>query len=350
MRVLVAVILCSALLVVASCAVPTAPGETPVATVPTGTPLPTATATATATATPTPTATETATPTATSTPTPTLTDTPTVTPTPTETPDPSLLEVVQAKLPVRECATLQCKVVVQYELGSTVKALAHNGQPDFPWYQVETDEGIGWAYGTHLEPLVPGLWERLPTAEPPPTPTPVTQVLGRIFPKPFKSLGVWGNVYDKDPNRGLHFDVGLPPNFVAEQDVVIAPASGRIIEHYTTPSRHGEVITIEPDPPLRGVEELVRSYGIEPWQIKYVWYHLGHIIPSRTSGWVKKGEVVGTVWDASGVWDEGKVAYVVRIGYSDEEGTPEIQVSPCELPNRGTFCGKCYPGTPYNCP
>lgn len=73
-------------------------------------------------------------------------------------------------------------------------------------------------------------------------------------------------------------------------------------------------------------------------------YHLCHIIPVKTSGYIQKGDIAGVVADVmkgTGNW-VNMVAYILRIGF--QEG--ERQFSPCEVPNEGEFCGKCYPAPP----
>lgn len=192
-----------------------------------------------------------------------------------------------------------------------------------------------------------------PTPEPPKTPTPpsptpteqVRQTLGRIFPEGDDGC-VWSSLNIGAPDsRTTHFDVCPPPGFVSGQDPVVAPASGRIVEVYWVGEggEGGQVITIEPDPPLRGVEEMVSSAGLDPSQIWMVYYHLGHITAWKTEGWVEAGEPVGTPFDVPG---PDKIAYVIRVGMI----AGERQYSPCDLPNIASFCGKCCPDTPEPCP
>jgi len=172
-----------------------------------------------------------------------------------------------------------------------------------------------------------------------PTPTSIPQVFQPIFPEEFTGAGVAAN----HPGEGLHFDVGIPMGFVAEQDAIISPASGNIIEHYFPGNGdEGECITILPEPPLQGIDELVRSLGYDPTDVSFVYFHLSHIIPYKTSGWIDVGEEVGVVHDRMtrlGQWSN-IVAFVVRIGLKNRE----IQVSPCEIPNNFDWCDICYPG------
>jgi hypothetical protein len=187
-----------------------------------------------------------------------------------------------------------------------------------------------------------------PTATFTPTQTEIPyQILGRIFPEGYESLGVWANINTgAEDSSDTHFDVGLPNNHVVGKDQIISPASGTIVEVYSIEEPWGyggEVLTIEPDPPLAGIDELMVRHDIDPSLVDKVWFHLGHIIPLKTSGWVDAGEPIGTVVDNPGI--DG-VAYVIRVIFI----SGERQYSPCDLPNKSSFCGICYPGTPYNCP
>ena len=182
------------------------------------------------------------------------------------------------------------------------------------------------------------------THTPDPTPTPVPQVFGPLFPPGYEGAGVASNHLCSEGDLGCrHFDVGIPFNFVPEQDAIISPASGRIVQYYAPgQGDEGYCITIEPDPPLQGIEEIVRSWGYKPSDIGYVYFHLCHILPYKTTGWIDAGEEVGTVHNRMsrlGQW-ANFVAFVVRIG----PGRGERQISPCELPNQFSFCGTCYPG------
>ncbi len=171
------------------------------------------------------------------------------------------------------------------------------------------------------------------------------QILQNIFPPGFGQAGVAAN--QDDPNfaglGGLHFDVGIPLDFAPEKDYILFPASGRIIEYYLPgDGKSGECITIAPEPPLQGIDELVLSKGYDPDDVKYVYFHLAHIVALKTSGWIDAGEEAGVVFNRmarQGQWSN-IVAFVVRIGFENEE----IQVSPCELPNNFNWCNICYPG------
>lgn len=180
----------------------------------------------------------------------------------------------------------------------------------------------------------------IPTA----TPTPVPQIFQPIFPEGFTGAGVASHHYCTQDDIGcLHFDVGIPMDFLAEKDAIISPASGMIINHYFPgDSNEGECITIKPEPPLQGIDELVLSYGRDPVDVKFVYYQLAHIFTFKTSGRIDVGEDVGVVHDRKshlGQWSN-IVAFVVRIGFEYDE----IQVSPCELPNDYYWCDVCYPG------
>jgi hypothetical protein len=188
-----------------------------------------------------------------------------------------------------------------------------------------------------------------PTPTPPPTATPVPQILERIFPEGRDSLGIWANTPSDRTDCGcLHFDIGLPNGFVSGQDPVLSPASGRIVKVYSVGSERGsegQVITIEPDPPLAGMERMLSSAAIDPSSVDRIEFILAHVTPWRTEGWVEAGESVGTPFD--GWFDPDKIGYVIIVRFRN--GWQE-QFSPCTLPNTSSFCGRCYPGTPYNCP
>jgi hypothetical protein len=188
-----------------------------------------------------------------------------------------------------------------------------------------------------------------PIAAPLPTATPVPQTLGRIFPEGYDSPGVWSNT-----NTGrdivamdfdIHFDVGLPSNLVLGQDPVLFPASGRVVKVYTPGPDMGQCIVIEPVPALAGIDHMLSSAGLDRLAVDQVRYHLAHITPWRAEGRVEAGEPAGTVVD--GWYDPDKVALMIIVKLQDGR---EYQFSPCTLPNTTSFCGKCYPGTPYNCP
>jgi hypothetical protein len=180
------------------------------------------------------------------------------------------------------------------------------------------------------------------------TPTPAPQVFQSIFPDEFTGAGVASHQYcTQDVIGCLHFDVGLPIDFRPEIDPILVPASGIIVEHYVVPSgsEEGECLTIKPDIPLLGIDELVKSYGYDPDQIQVVYYHLCHIIPWKTEGHVEVGEKVGTPKNMMLSVTTRKqwanyVSFIVRIGLSNRE----IQASPCELPNTYYWCEVCYPG------
>jgi hypothetical protein len=184
------------------------------------------------------------------------------------------------------------------------------------------------------------------------TPTPAPQIFSRIFPEEFFGAGVASHHYCTADDIGcLHFDVGLPSNFTPELDPILAPASGYIVEHYIPGGQAGgqqwgEVLTIEPDIPLEGIEQLIMEFGFSPSRVWYVYYHVGHIIPWKSKGdYVEVGEALGTPKNMIQHVTEWKqwanfVAFVVRIGVSDGE----IQVSPCKLPNNYYWCNICYPG------
>lgn len=188
-----------------------------------------------------------------------------------------------------------------------------------------------------------------PAPSPSPTPTSVPQTLGRIFPEGYDSLGVWSNTPSDRTDCGcLHFDIGLPAGFVSGQDPVLSPARGRIVKVYSVDSdrgSEGQVITIEPDPPLAGVEQIVSSAGFDSSSVERIEFHLAHVTPWRTEGWVEAGEAVGSPFDA---WfNPDVIGYVIIVRFRNAW---QEQFSPCTLPNTASFCGKCYPGTPYNCP
>jgi hypothetical protein len=180
-----------------------------------------------------------------------------------------------------------------------------------------------------------------------PTQTPILfQVLGRIFPDGSDSVGVWANQNSGAlDSRNTHFDVALPLEFSSLQNFVLAPASGRIVEVYSVGDNGegGQVVTIQPDPPLEGIDELALKNGIEPSSIVKVYFHIGHITALKTTGRVEKGEPIGTPFDIPGI---DKIAYVIRVIMD----TSERQFSPCDLPNTAEFCGVCAPGTPNPCP
>jgi len=187
-----------------------------------------------------------------------------------------------------------------------------------------------------------------PTPTPVPTATPVPQTLGRIFPQGYDSPGVWSNTpSDRTDCDCLHFDVGLPYNLVLDQDPVLSPASGRITRVYAVPHdpSEGQVVEIEPDPPLADVDEMISSAGFDPSEVQRVLFILAHITPWKTEGWVEAGEPVGSPFDA---WFEPNViGYVIIVRFRNGW---QVHFSPCSLPNTASFCGKCYPGTPYRCP
>ena len=184
-----------------------------------------------------------------------------------------------------------------------------------------------------------------PSIEPSPTILPY-QMLGRIFPEGYDSVGVWANQNTgAEDSRNTHFDVALPKNYLAGKDVVISPASGKILEVYSVGDNGegGQVITIEPNPPLEGIKQLAIDKGLDPLKIQKVYFHIGHIVAYKTEGFVEKGEIIGSPFDIPGT---DKIAYVIRIIM----GSNERQYSPCDLPNITEFCGKCAPGTKNPCP
>jgi len=153
-------------------------------------------------------------------------------------------------------------------------------------------------------------------------------------------------------NFNIHFDVGLPYNFVPGKDTLISPVSGTIVEIYV-PSDDpdgtgGKGMLIVPNPPLKGIGELINSTGYTPSRVKGVYIGFGHLIPTRDTGPVAAGESIASAKDLSSIpIRPNKVAYYIIIVFDDRE---EYFFSPCTLPNTAEFCGKCYPGTPYNCP
>jgi hypothetical protein len=189
----------------------------------------------------------------------------------------------------------------------------------------------------------------LPTPTPLPTATPVPQTLGRIFPEGYDSPGVWSNTNTGRDivamNFDIHFDVGLPSNLILGQDTVLFPASGRVVKVYTPGPDMGQCVVIEPQPPLAGIDHMLSSAGLDSLAVDQVLYHLAHITPWRTEGWVQAGDPAGTVVD--GWYDPDIVALIIIVRL---RGGRQYQFSPCELPNDASFCGKCYPRTPYNCP
>jgi hypothetical protein len=170
------------------------------------------------------------------------------------------------------------------------------------------------------------------------------QILGRIFPEENDSPGVWANQNTGAiDSRTTHFDVTLPIGYIPGNDVVISPASGRIVEVYSVGEGEGQVITIEPFPPLEGIDDLALLKGLNLSDIQTVYFHIGHITPYKTEGFVEKGEIIGSPVDFPG---RDKVAYVIRVIMKHGER----QYSPCDLPNTAEFCGKCAPGTKNPCP
>jgi len=182
------VAVCLSLLLLTAC-VPV-PTVTPVAVLPTATPLRAVSATPILTPTPKPTATPTsvATPTATSVATSRPTSTPTaIPPTPTATPTPTpsnSVTVLVSSLNVREGPSTRYRVVDVLDRGTSVSAIADNGKSgDEVWYQVELSDGLtGWISGHSQYASVSGdLWNRLGTGKwkalPTPAPTPLPNLV-----------------------------------------------------------------------------------------------------------------------------------------------------------------------------
>jgi len=180
-----------------------------------------------------------------------------------------------------------------------------------------------------------------------PSSTPLLfQTLGRIFPEGYDSVGVWANQNSGAiDSRNTHFDVALPAQYLSGQDIVLSPAAGKIIEVYSVGENGegGQVVTIQPYPPLDGIKELALANGLDPDKIIKIFFHLGHITVFKTEGFIEKGEPIGTPYNISGV---DKIAYIIRVIFED----CERQFSPCDLPNTAEFCGVCAPGTPNPCP
>lgn len=164
------------------------------------------TATLTATVTATSTATPTDTQTATHKPAPALTPTrtATVTPSPIPTLNPMALELLVPSLAVRECPASDCTVLFKVEEGAAIEAMAHNGNAAWPWYQVSTDDGLGWVVGTSVHPLVKDLWESLPT------PAPTITLTPSITPTPRPLKDLQGLLFFDHNGSGLR-DQGEPP-------------------------------------------------------------------------------------------------------------------------------------------
>jgi hypothetical protein len=185
------------------------------------------------------------------------------------------------------------------------------------------------------------------------TSTPTPQVLGRIFPEGFTSPGVWSN---RNTGRGIlemnfdiHFDICLPYNFAAGEDEVLSPISGEIVNIYAPggDASEGYGITIVPDNPIQGIEDLAKSIGYEMKNVESVKIGMGHINPLVELGQIQKGQVLGTPTHLAPTGITTNVVALVVIVQLDGK---EYHFSPCEIPNETSFCGKCCPGTPYNCP
>jgi hypothetical protein len=179
------------------------------------------------------------------------------------------------------------------------------------------------------------------------------QTLGRIFPEGFTSPGVWSNRNTGNSivemNFDIHFDICLPYNFAAEQDEILSPISGEIVNINTPAGKtnQGYGILIVPDIPIKGIEELVRSTGSAMTDVESVQIGMGHINPSVELGHIDKGQLLGT---ATHLAPAGITTNVVALIVIVRMNGKEYHFSPCEIANETSFCGKCCPGTPYNCP
>ena len=189
-----------------------------------------------------------------------------------------------------------------------------------------------------------------------PSPTLKPQVLGRIFPPGFDSPGVWANINTGNDlgamKMNIHFDVGLPDNFVPGKDALISPVSGTIALIYLPSDdpegEGGKGMLIVPYPPLEGIGDLVDSTGYARSRVRQVYLGFGHLLPTRDIGPVVAGEPIALAKDLSPIpIRPNKVGYYIIVRFDDRK---EYYFSPCALPNTAEFCGKCYPGTPYNCP
>jgi len=90
----------------------------------------------------------------------------------------------------------------------------------------------------------------------------------------------------------------------------------------------------------------IHSFDYEPADVVSTAFHFGHITPFVSEGdHVKRGDPIAAVFFDTPFTP--KPAYVVVLQMSDGQA---YQFSPCELSDRAAFCGKCAPGTPFNCP
>jgi len=192
-----------------------------------------------------------------------------------------------------------------------------------------------------------------PTITPPITPTLEPQTLGRIFPEGFTSPGVWSNRNTGkgivEMNFDIHFDICLPYDFAAEQDDILSPISGEIVNIYAPggDASGGYGIDILPDTPILGIEDLVKSIGYEMKNVEYVKVGMAHINPLVELGQINKGQLLGKATHLAPIGIRpNKVALVIIVNIKGDD----YHFSPCNLPNSSTFCGKCCPDTPYNCP
>lgn len=195
-----------------------------------------------------------------------------------------------------------------------------------------------------------------PTKTPSPTwtsmPEPTPQSFGRIFTDGYTPLGVSANINTGNlDSRNTHFDIRVPKEcWETPTDCpIFSPASGTIREIYGVgdpKGSQGNVIGFRLDAPPKGIERVLREFGIDPKSVTGYGTHVGHIIdlnPQLKLGdHIEKGDLL-----ANGVADipEPGIAQVLYIWYANQQ----IQVSPCSVDNESPDCGVCYQYNDY-CP
>ena len=183
------------------------------------------------------------------------------------------------------------------------------------------------------------------TTLPSPPPTPVTQILGRVYKEGWDSLGMSANINTGNPDsRDTHVDAIIPIEYRNNLTncPIYSPVDGIVWEIYSVGNPKGsggQVISIHlSDPPL-GIEEALQNLNINPKNVTRYSIHIAHIIglePELKAGvQVKKGMLLAKGVDEE---PEPKISYILYIWI----GNRLLQINPCSVTNTISFCGVCY--------